>query len=813
MNINIKIPKPSSLTEKQKDLLCCLFLIALVLFAFDDVVFRKLNLILAGLDTGVPNRDGLAILFPFFSHFIDSLKEQGAIDPWNPYIWGGTPAIGNPNIPFNLVLFGLFHLSKPAFLVAMNWHLVLEFCAAAAGFFLLSRRLGLSRPLAMISAVLVVTSSSAAWLTNTFCIFFHWAVFPWVLLLLLTLARRKRRFSVLALGALFYYQFTYGQAQMMIYSCFFFLAFILLIAREKFDRRNALIVLGLGYLTGACLALHYLLPEAEYLRHFSSDRQAIDWVETARAYKVPIPYLLHLFVPRLFWKPIPWWPAWTDGWSPWESFNVFIGLFFSIFVLYGFRECLPPWRREPPSLEKRLKVFILAVIALVTTTWGGTLMVALSFGRDIPYSRFTHFLLYPLVFVALREMSRVFSDRREIGKFVIFLMAYLVGLICLSRSFHSVAHRFFELAGKPVSDSHQFLAWQRDNITDVFFDAILSTADLLVLCCFALLCFSRPKLKLTCVAAIVLLGAGDAGVFFNSQRQRGVEPYPYRETLEETTPLVEALRARKNDWGLYRFTTFTGWMEFDSGLAPNLNALYRIPSINGYTSIVTRRNEIEPKYHRGNWGQVLPEGALKLFSIKYLLLGPATPGLAYAKKLTPISEHKGFRLYEYRGAIPRYYFPSRVDLGQPESRIHDQTLAADFDPRSLSFSPLGGLKKRYEVPSGCSPTFELSDRAVAINNPCSSPVFFAFEPTSYPWWRLELDGKRVEPLPLNGTQGMLAISPGTHRLEFRCVPLSWYVGLALSLLFGAIPFLYGLYHLVRRLPLVSARVTAWGSSR
>src|SRR4051812_30121676 len=67
--------------------------------------------------------DNFQVHFPFFSHLIDSLQQTGSFDAWNPYVWGGMPGIGNPNVPMGIGIQTMLHFGRAGFIVAMNWHL------------------------------------------------------------------------------------------------------------------------------------------------------------------------------------------------------------------------------------------------------------------------------------------------------------------------------------------------------------------------------------------------------------------------------------------------------------------------------------------------------------------------------------------------------------------------------------------------------------------------------------------------------------------------------------------------------------------
>jgi len=735
--------KERSRNEKSADLFAGLALVVVVLVGFDDIVFRNLNQILAGLPTGIPNRDSLVVLFPFFENFIDSIRE-GGLDPWNPYIWGGSPAIGNPNIPFNLLLYFLFHLPKSAFVVAMNWHLVAEFSLAAVGMFVLGRHLQWKRWAAFLAAILYVSSTSAMWMTNTFCIFFHWVVFPWALWILMTAPSRSIFRSSLLLAVLFYYQLTYGQAQMTLYSWILIGLCLFWILREHFNRRRASIVLAGGLVAGIGLALHFLLPMLEYMSQVP-DRATSSWAETALRYRVDWRYLVHLFLPRLFWDPLPWWPAWRDGWSAWESFNASVGAFFGLVAFWAFVT-------SRDKVVRRFGALAVALVVLSTTEGGGRLLVALNLGRTVPYSRITHLLLIPMLFAIATEIPRWLENRRRVMAFSVFLLVVLGGGIALSRNFGDYMSSFFASAaraGHYSSEQADFLSQSmlaqfRLPLAQIFFEelGILAVcAALLAASCYAM------RLRPAFLTLAVALPLATQLYFFQTHRQRGTEAYPFSRTLKWDNPLTQALEKRKADFDQYLFSTFTGRMELDTGLAPNQNASLRIPSVNGYTSF---NHHHDARFHRGNWGFPFSEEEVQQRNIKYILLGPETPSLAYRSRLKTIATYKEYRLVEYLDAVPQYRF--------------------------------------QDVPSNCMPTFARtakgSEVEIALTNPCDSAIRFSIPKPTYPWWKISLNEREL-PVPAGDYTSLdISLTPGTHKFRLRCWPIAWYLGLGGSFAFA-----------------------------
>jgi hypothetical protein len=225
-------------------------------------------------------------------------------------------------------------------------------------------------------------------------------------------------------------------------------------------------------------------------------------------------------------------------------------------------------------------------------------------------------------------------------------------------------------------------------------------------------------------------------------------------------PLLRALRARSGDFARYNFSTFTGRMETETGLAPNLNAVWKIPSVNGYSSFVPTRRGGEPSFYRANWGYPFSEAAIQALSIKYILLGPETPSLPYAARLHEIARYKEYTLVEYETPRPKYFF-----LGKQNCI------------RGFRLAPGKGSEFNIEV-----------------RNLCPDPQTFAFPLQNYPWWKTFLDEREVRKTNFDSGHDGVQIPPGEHRLAFRCVAQSWYWGIFLSLL-SALGMSYLLFHL------------------
>ena len=763
------LPFPTARRESLVNAFAVCLLTVCVLALFDDISFRQ-------LDLSVRHPDNRELVFPFFSYWIDSLKQFGRLDVWNPYVWGGMPALGNPNIPMNPILYLLLHLSKPQFIVAMNLHLLVEIWAATLGFYFLGMRLGYGAFLSVVGALLYVLSTSASVAMAFYSTFFHFAVIPWLLYIVLTNPRRSFRWNLVCLTTMLYLQLTYGQLQFALYTFYFLLiAVLFLFGKEVGNRWRVLLTLGLSYVFAALLAAHALLPTFEFMQLYK-DRITSDWVHFASGDRSTWRYLINLFMPEIFLTRSGMWPP---GWDYWQSLFVYVHPLYSALFLFGLRRLGDPRARG-------LILFSVILLVLSTTTPGGVILVALAFGKTVPTARAACLLIFPMLFISLNELKAVLSSKNELRKFLFFLSVLTLAALTLRNEqvLRAYVESFFRESAERVPGAilalPAFWASKKAELIAIVQEKGWQLCTLLCFVASIFVFFDRKRLATIASMALVGFSLFQTVKFERSTRLRGADPYPFAELLQKTNPTLDFLR--KQNWDLSLFEYYLKERNHEIGLVPNENAIEQIPAINGYSSIVPRNNELEPSIFRVNMGQPYTETLLKLLSIKYILVRPGLqlPSYFPAKMKEVLNDGRN-HLLEYTGAVPRYYFPQKVLRTNREEILH-QLRQPDIDTRHLSFSE----ELDYESPLGCHYGFEIterrmSERVLQVSNGCARSVLFALNVSAHPWWRILIDGKPVSAPGLNFLHRMVMVPPGLHRLEIRCVPMSVYAGLGISL--------------------------------
>lgn len=730
--------------------------------------------------------DNIQAQLPFYSHLIESLQKTRSLDAWNPDVWGGMPGIGNPNIPLNPVLYGLMLLGKPGFIVGMNFHLFLEFFLAAIGMYFLLRIWVPDRWICFISALTYVFSTSAIITSMWYATFFQFVVIPWSLLIIFTLKRRSFFLSVLALSSLFYYQITYGQLQMTIYSWEFILLGFLWWGRDFVSPRQGMILFCTALIVSVILSLHFLLPVLDYL-HTNPARQDFSLGQNP----VAAQYLLNLFTPRLFWsgriegfiKPeeIGWWPTWGDGWSLLESFVVYCGLL--PFCLWLFAAVFPHGcyvGRKNGLLLQNLLIFSLILIVLNIWPFANQALCILSLFAKIPYGRSTHFLLFPIIIVASISFFTISQNRKTLFQFTLFLFI-ITGLVFL---FSTQEFYNFFISGFSATSNGLFTHFHQ-----ILRQCALSLFAGSLICLVWWLCFNKRKIALILCTFIPALSLSELIGYHEQVSPQGRSSYPFSDIFHPQNPIQKYLKENLNPQLEYIYNMEESGTT--SGLTPNLNGLLGIPSWNGYTSVVPRKI-ITRDMMRIDAGKLYGEGYLRLLGIKYLIVPESLVAIikeTYHDPLTSLIEWNGLTLFRYEGHGEKYFFPQKIARKGDENEILAKIDEASFDPALVSYSLqtyADDSKSNIYSPADCNPKFHLlaamsGETSVAVENTCKNSVIFAGHIPLHHWWSVRVNDRQEELITLNALHGGVRVPPGNSVIRMIMYPKSVIYGHYLSL--------------------------------
>ncbi|MCS6993953.1 MAG: YfhO family protein [Anaerolineales bacterium] len=150
-------------------------------------------------------------------------------------------------------------------------------------------------------------------------------------------------------------------------------------------------------------------------------------------------------------------------------------------------------------------------------------------------------------------------------------------------------------------------------------------------------------------------------------------------------------------------------------------------------------------------------------------------------------------LYENRNALPRARFVERViPVNGWGDVFYYLWLAPEFDPSTTALAE--GLPSEWtglSLGEILEETYE--NETVTLRIRTNSQAFLVLADTWYPGWKAFIDGQETPIYKTYGTlRGISIGAPGEHRIEFRFVPMSFYLGLGVSLISTLLLFLTAL---------------------
>ena len=219
---------------------------------------------------------------------------------------------------------------------------------------------------------------------------------------------------------------------------------------------------------------------------------------------------------------------------------------------------------------------------------------------------------------------------------------------------------------------------------------------------------------------------------------------------------------------------------------PNISAMYELEDVRGYEAMTFR-----PLFDTYSlWCVAQPvwfnriddptRPFLSFLNVRYVLTPPdyGTPS-----GWRTISESSLGKVLENPAALPRAFVPLELQVEpEPAERLEALRGISDFR-RSGVVAELDGWKPRDRVRNGSAEveiTQYLPDRMM-LRVHASTAVVVATSITSWPGWRLSIDGAPQKLLSYNHAFLGFTVQPGWHRISIAYAPRSVALGAMISL--------------------------------
>jgi hypothetical protein len=175
-------------------------------------------------------------------------------------------------------------------------------------------------------------------------------------------------------------------------------------------------------------------------------------------------------------------------------------------------------------------------------------------------------------------------------------------------------------------------------------------------------------------------------------------------------------------------------------------------------------------------------------NVKYIL---SVEPLSHPLKLVYDKEVK---IYENPNTFPRAFLAHKIENVKDERAALERVMALGPELRSVvviegsfpKFLADLSLSEKEEAIQERVQIVKYTARQVKVDVETSSPGFLILGDTYFPGWKAHVDGKRVRIYRADYLLRAVAVGKGSHRVVFLYQPLSFRIGLGLTIISGVI---------------------------
>jgi hypothetical protein len=211
----------------------------------------------------------------------------------------------------------------------------------------------------------------------------------------------------------------------------------------------------------------------------------------------------------------------------------------------------------------------------------------------------------------------------------------------------------------------------------------------------------------------------------------------------------------------------------------NENTAYHIADISAFESLLPRSFYL--KVRELVTDSSAPSPLLALLDVKYIVTGQSAHLPREAFRLV---DSQGFKLWENH-TVARRSWLSFSTIESPNDSVSLQQLEnPSFNPTRVIIAQAdGAMSLKAPVDSSSKTLLVTNDpEKIVLNSSSKSPAYLVLSDTYYPGWEATVDGKDVPIYRANYAMRAVFLEPGTHTVTYEFRPLSFRIGLWISLL-------------------------------
>lgn len=807
---------------KSQDFLILFIILAGLLFIYRQVIFNGKILFpsnflaqfyspwsterIKGWEQGIPHKpigdDQIRIFYPSRT-FTNEMISKNMLPLWNPHIFSGTPHLADFQsavfYPFNLLYIFLPQIPVWSFLLMIQPLMATLFAYLFLRFLKLHTLaawlggigFGFSGFILVWSQENVVVGQAALWL-------------PLVLLGIEGFLTKNNRWyyliAVFALACSFLAGFF--QVTFYIFTFTFFYSIFRIFSIKNLNKYKSIILVFSIYILSLSLSAIQLLPSIEAFDQ--SPRSIASAWYLFELYLLPVTHIFNAIVPDIFGNPAVYNFFGRGFYRETISYIGFIPLIFAIYAIF--------------KIQKNSVSRFFTISALITffltlnspfTRWFFSLPLPL-LPTFLP-SRIFILTSFSLTVLSAFGLSRWLQTKSKIDiRFLYALFTILLLLILISTYVFISIFNFDHFDGKSLLNQFNFqhlnnyMIRQGSNPTRVEIMVMLRNLFLPFCMIFSLGILTIFKKRNIFIFSVVILTLLGQFYFLNKYSVVGDPQFLYPKH-----PVLSFIQSRNS---LDRF------LSFGQPMHENTSIMARIYSVEGVNPIFSSRygQLLFAVRNKGKITKNIPRvearlseldvnekpfdnnrrlRLLSLLGVRYILYSldsKPSQDLIPPSLLEPIWNHNNWYVFEYKKTLPRAFLATNIHIEKSSQRIIDLIFDSNFNLSENIIleekpSELPSLQENFiNLPSKSENSFvtikKYDPQTIKLLAKTDVPQILFLSDNYFPGWKAFVDNKETKIYRANYTFRSIYLPAGNHTVTFKYDPMSFKIGLAISVL-------------------------------
>ena len=688
--------------------------------------------------------DPVLQIYPWRKLVVENFKE-GNLPLWNPYSFSGQPLLANvQSAPFQVLNLLFFIFGEK---LAWSILVILPPTLTSLFMYLFLTSLKLKEISSIFAAfVLPFTGFFVSWFTWGTVI----TAAMWLPLILFCINKIFEKISpfyfILLIFAISQTIFS-GHWQTAFYVIFASLLYFLFVFFKKRLKLPTLLIV-ISIFLAVLIASIQLLPSLEFTS--LSARQFDQGYSPARTdWFLPSQNLTQLLAPDFFGNPASYnyWGIWN--YAEFVSFIGILPLFFALLAL----------------IKRGANTTFFIVLAALSLLFALNNPISkLPYVLNLPFissaqpSRIIFLLVFALTCLSAFGLEAFLAEKSK--KKLVLPSLFIILLIC--------ALAFFTYLGRDFLPKVQDLNPVRIALRNLILPFLLSLALLSII---FLRIIKTPKKLL--IALIFILTIFDLFRFANKSTPfaKISDIFPQTSTTNFLQSTSRPFRIMSTDRRIFNGNTSSVYnIEQVSGYDP----LY----LKSYAQLVTAWQSGKVT-SPGSFNRIITPEDFSLpitdfLNIKYIV----TFDEISKPEFTKVFEEGQTKIFENNNVLPRAFIVDRVVKTQDESDELAKIIDPGFDPQTTAFSQ----DFEYTVQNNKSEVQikNYQDQSIQLETTSEKAAPLVLSNVYYPGWNVFIDSQKAQLLKVNYIFQSVLVPAGTHKVEFKFQPQSFYNGLYLS---------------------------------